>query len=425
MVEIKSNSLVREKSASSFGSLFSGGNCSSYGPSVNSSLAYELCQKSAVIGDVVDRIGSAHAAITPVLIEKGTNKIISDPKDHPLLELLDNPGMRQKYRRFAYESMKSFLLTGEVYPVISGNVNYEPLDLVVRPANKVQLNGMSDELHSILMTSAGKQTQYSQRLNIKKRSLTFQAGNELSETIQIMKEQRAEGLGGLSPLEQIYYEVITSIYGNKHNSNLLKNSTRPGGLWSPKEPMTQDGYKLFRDEIRDKFQGPGNAGKNIVAPQPVEYVNFLLKTQEMDFINMLDRFETSIYSRYQIPLPLVKAGTMTMGNFSQAAESFYDYAVIPRTSFIFSELGQFLLLRYKGGDRYILGVDERSIPALKERLYKRAKLMSETYIFSDNEMRAETGREALGPEGDVVNKPATLIPSVEDDDYTEDNIDRE
>ena len=66
-----------------------------------------------------------------------------------------------------------------------------------------------------------------------------------------------------------------------------------------------------------------------------------------------------------------------------------------------------------------MSVDERDISALKERMMERAKTMAETFVFSDDEIRTEAGRESREG-GSAIYKPATYTPTGEDS-YTDDN----
>lgn len=385
-------------------------------------IAYWLYEKSDCVADAVGRISWAFEQMDPVLIDVKTNDVIDD---HPLLTLLDTPGPMQSGSSLMFELMVSFLITGECYPIAIGNTSFEPIALYTIKANKISLvEGVDGWLESIIASANYDQNKYNRQLVSKRSTWIYQRRDNLAETIQILIQRRKEGLRAQSPLDTIYYQACTKYFGNMHNSSIVKQGSRPGGLWSPdgKASFNQDQYEAFQNEINTKFSGPSVAGRNIVSPVAVKYENFLLNTRDMDFINLIEQSGVDVYNQYKIPLPLVSKDTMTLNNFQKATEALYDFAVLPPAKFLLKQIGKFLLSRYKNSENLVLGVNEKQLQALKERLYQRAKSMRESSVFSDNEIRNETGYESLGIDGDIVYKPSTLVPSGQDDDYLEDQI---
>lgn len=421
-MEIKSGSSItlETKSDSAYVDYILSGQ-TGVGAYLSPSYAYWLWGNSDTIGDACDRIAWAFQQITPALRDKNTGEYIVSENEHPLLKLLNNPGFRMSGDRFRYELMTSLLISGETYPIVDGNVNFEPSSLYTIGANKTSLlEGGDGWLQSIQFTKTSN-TKIYDRQSIPKRNMwVYQTYDKLSETIQILTQNEKDGVRGQSPLQRVYYQAITKYYGNVHNATLMQNGSRPSGLWSPKgEPMTSTNYENLKNEIRANMIGISNSGKNLISPVPVEYKNLLLNPRDMDFIKLIENSRTEIYTQYQIPLPLVLSSTMTMSNYQNSISAFYDMSVLPRARFLYNQLGRFLLPRYKDGNRFELVIDEKEIPALKDRLFERAKKMRDVYVYSENEIRSATGYESL-EEGDVIYKPATLIP-VEDDDYTLDN----
>ncbi len=388
------------------------------------SLAFWLWEKSDTVGDACDRISTAFQSIIPALRDKATGEYLTKPGDHPFLELLSNPGFSMDSAQLKYSLMTSYLVTGNCFPILKGNVNFDPIELHTISANKANLipNGRN-QLETINFTDNEDPNLYTIQKIPKRKTAVYQAESQLSETMQVMMTKRRWGVEAQSPLDRIYYQTMTKYYGNIHNTGLMKNGSRPGGLWSPGDgPLSQTQYESFKQEIEEKFSGPGAAGRNIVAPRPVKYENFLLNPRDMDFIKLIEVDRTEIYNTYQIPLALVSEKVMTMSNFENSMTAFYDLAVLPRAAFILKRLGDFALPRYKDGDRYELCYNEKELPALKSRMFDRAKVMREVSAFSENEIRTETGYEGIGTEGDLIYKPANLVLSGEDDDYTDDNI---
>ena len=383
---------------------------------LSSSMAYWMLGVSDSVHDAVSRIAWAFAQIRPMLQDKDSGEYV---KDHPALALLETTDMRFNEDQVKFEMMVSYCLTGECYPAITGNVKYEPISLYHYPANNISLSqGTDGYIATIIANYQNVVKNYNRAINPRFKTYVFETDDKLNQIMQIINNRKRNYLRAQSPLEGVYYQTITKYYGNMHNSSIVKNASRPGGLWSPTDgPMSQDIYESFKKEVRENFSNPTNAGRNIIAPRPVKYENLMnaSTTRDMDFIKLIENSRNEIYSAYQIPLPLVSASTMTMNNYEIAISAFYDMAVIPRAKFIYKQLGDFILSRYVDGNRYRLVIDERTLPALKDRLFERSKMMRDVGAYSENEIRSESGYESIGEAGDKIYKPAMLIPSGDED----------
>lgn len=414
-------SIEQKQSSPYVQEILSGGTYSAYDYyRLSPYMAFWLWERSDSVGNAVDRICWAFQQMNPVLIDKKTNEHITD---HPFLELLNNPGPMQGDAPFLYQLMTSFLVAGECYPVAIGNPVSAPTALYTINSNHTSLVELNGWLDSIIMSANFDQNKYNRQEEKKRKIWIYRRENGLAETVQIYIQRQRSGLRALSPLQRIFYQAVTKFEGTRHNYGIVKNGSRPSGLWSPagNDTMSQEQYEAFKTEVRS-FTGPGNSGRNVVSPMPTKYENLILNTRDMDFIQLIEKSNIDVYNQYNIPLPLVLSNTMTQHNYQIATEALYDLAVLPPAKFLFKSLGKFLLPRYKDGDRYVLSINEKELPALKARLFRRVESMSKTYVFSDNEMRNEAGWESLGDDGNTIWKPSTYVPSGQDDDYTDDLI---
>lgn len=389
---------------------------------LDATTAFWLWENSDTIGDACDRICWAFEQLNPVLKDKKTSDYI---EDHPLIELIKNPGYKMTSDRLQFELMKSFLVAGECFPVLEGNVNYEPFGIYTLSANYVNLMQAPDGwLGMIRMGSEMDSDTYERQELTKRKTWVYQTKNKLKETVQILNSSKRNGIRGQSVLARVYFQALSKYYGNIHNTSILKNGSRPSGMFSPESQLSQGLYESFKKEVRENFTGAMNAGKNLVTPDKTKYTNLMLNPRDMDFLKLIESNRSEIYNIYQIPLPLVTTSTMTLNNYQNAICAFYDLSVLPRSKFLYKQLGNFLLGRYKDGDRYELVINEKELPALKERLFERAKKMRDVFVYSEDEIRTETGYESIGDEGNQIWKPANWVPAG-DDDYTDDIIRRE
>lgn len=379
--------------------------------------AFWMFEKSAIVKDAIKKIAMPFSDIMPALKNVETDEFLTKPADHPLLELLNNPSFDFDSTRLKYSLMTSFLISGAAYPIAGGNVGFEPASLDSMPANKAQLQpGRVDELSIIQFTSTN-QNQYKRQEIPKRKTVIFQTDSKLSETIQIALEYKSSGIQPLSPLESLYYQALMKYYGDKHNMNLVINAARPGGLWmsNEKEGMSQENFEALKIEVQKFVDSPG---RDIVSPAPVKYENFLLKPTDMDFAELIQSSKADIYNLYDIPLALVEKSAMTQSNYENSMLSLFDNAIIPRASYIFNRLGEFLLPRYRDGEKFILTFDKKSIAALKTRMLAEAETMRKVGSFEENEIRNVAGYENLDDKeaGETIYRAANLVTGEEIDD---------
>lgn len=383
--------------------------------------AYWLYAVSETVQDAVNRIAWAFSMIRPQLQNKITKEYVID---HPALDILELNDMRFNENQVKFEMMVSYLLTGETFPVLEGNVKYEPVGMFHYPANVCNVaQGTDGYIQTIIASYQNVISTFNRAIETpsyrRLKTYVFETENKLMQMMHILNNRKRNYLRAQSVLESVFYQATTKYYGNIHNSSIMEKASRPGGIWSPKDgAMSQPQYEAFKKEIRESMTGPSNAGANIIAPVPVNYNNLLLNQRDMDFAKMFTAYRTEIYGAFQIPLPLVTTETMTMSNYTKSIEAFFDMAVLPRAQFVFKNLGEFILARFKDGDKYRMVIDEREIPALKERLFARSQTMRNTFVFSQDEMRNECGYQKLGaPTGDIVYIPASYLEAGAKDEY--------
>ena len=395
--------------------------------SISPALSLILWEMSDAIYTAVDYIATPFSQMHYSLYDKKTKEYITGADEHPLLYLLDNPGYLMDSTELMYSIMTSFLTCGAGYPKAIGNVKYEPNELRQVYPNKVNLiPDHNNYIQGITFSDNEDSNYYVRQMIPKRKTAVYQAVNGMAETIQILKAKTRTGIQGTSPLSRVVHQVYSKYYGNQHNSSILKNGTRAGGVWMPGTDMNQNQYEAFINEIKTNFRGPQNAGRDVVAPVAVKYENFMLTPQDMDFFNLIDQSEKDIFKVYKIPMPLVSEKTMTMANMENSIMALFDLSVIPNSYIVLKRLGDFLLPRYKDGDRFELTFDEKTLPALRFRMMETAKKMREIQAYTDDEIRATTGHgDRPDGMGNMTFKQTTWMPDnldTEEDDLTGDDL---
>ena len=382
--------------------------------------AYWLFEISDAIFKSVDMICWAFSQINPVLQHKESLEIITD---HPILELENNPDPRIVKSALRYELMKSLCLTGEIFPVLYGNIKYEPVGIYHYPACNIDEMPGNDGYISEL-TATNYNNQKVLRRNLRDKKYVFQDSIGMTEIRHIYYSLKRNTLRAQSPLEQILYQVLTKHYGHIHNTAMVKNGNRPSGILSPKDTnMRDDQYMVFKENVKNTLSDPVNAGECITSPQPIDYINLMLSTKDMDFALLLSESKVDIYNQFSIPLPLVLKETMTLNNYGEAIKALFDFAVLPKASFIWENYGEYLLSRYEDGKELRFFIDERQLAPLRERLLARAKDLRMIESFSEDEIRNSVGFESLSNgAGNVIYRSAGKIPYSNEDVYFNDRI---
>jgi HK97 family phage portal protein len=376
--------------------------------------AYNYYTEIPALGTAVDIVAWAFLQIPPVLRNRETGEILHKAKDHALLNLLAHPGRINTGQTLAYDMIKSFLLCNEVYPVAVGTFKSEPVELYILKPNYVTSDEGDDGWVQTLDATAHNQSRrYVRDTKLNPYMWTFTHKNE--QTVQFSTSRIGDTYRGDSVLNAIQRNLDLVKYGLGHNVGLLENGGRPSGLFSPSQgtSLSKHLYKDFINQISKMFRGFQNAGRIIAAPIPVDYKNFMTTNRDMDFAKLLEQSRNEIFARYGIPLPYISEKVMTMSNFTEASTAVYDSAVLPRAKFIYRQLGEFLLPRYKDGSKFELGINETKLPALQQRLADRLRQMYETHTFTVNERRSVTGLGSIDG-GDTLYLPANLFPMGDD-----------
>jgi phage portal protein BeeE len=388
---------------------------------LSATMAYYLFAAVDCVHNAITIVSDEFSQIRPVLQDKKTKEYVLE---HEALSLIESNDMRWNESQVKKELMISFMAGGEAFPVIGGNVNYDPVSFRHYPANTVSvMQGSDGYIQTIIGSYQNVITTYNRAIDTMayKNGLNtylFEDQIQLNQMMHIISNRRRNYLRAQSDLESVYYQALMKFYIGMHNTGIVKNGSRPSGKWSPDGgALSQDQYKAFKSAIQEGLSGPPNSGKNIILNGPTKYENLLITSRDMDFVNLMKTSAVDVYNAYRIPLPLVTTETMTLDNYRQAIYMLYDLAVLPKAKFMFKNLGDFILARYKDGNRFRMVLDEREIPALKQRLFERGQSMRNIFAFTEDEIRAEAGYVAREDgKGDTIYIPATYIDSGKGDE---------
>lgn len=372
-------------------------------------------EQVAPLADAIDMIVGAASQITPFLQNQEENQFI---RSGDILDLLKNPNADKTYDEFAGTSLLNLLLFGNSYILATGVDSQRPPKelFCINPALVSPVQDNSNYYPDrYIVTESNQSTSYERTETSFGVQYLASNGNELwhikrltSNTNQITGDSAA--LAIRSELEQYLRSGL-------HNTSLLKNGFNANTIVFLKDDLSQDEYERICQNIRNWYSGQDNAGRAFVSNGIEKIESLALTSKDMDFLKLRIKNEQTIYSKLNIPLPLVTPENMTLANMETAQFWFYDGAVLPVLKKFLAELTLFLGKRFDL-DGLRLWYDENEIGPIIIRKTEVALNQSKIGVLTINEIRASLGYEPLDG-GDVLLGPAASVP-VAQDVFTED-----
>lgn len=373
--------------------------------------ALALYDKSTAVSIPVNMVADAFASIVPVIQVDGDE--ILDV--HPVLDLLNNPSPFYS-RTLLFEMLgKDYLVTGETELVALGGVNRPPLELQPISPKNVSVNEASGGINGAFIV-AGNTLAGNYVINrTRGRVRYFDGGLREIKQIRNYSTHNNALLRGQSPLVSASKEALQHIKGGDHNISLLNNGGRVSLVFHFDADLNKDEFEETKARVKEQYGGTSKAGMIGVTSGGKLSINEMgTNNKDMDFANLQQMAQRAVALQYKVPLPLLTTDASTFNNYKEARAALYMDAVLPLADRIFNGLTELLMSRY-GLDPnvYKITYDRTRITALVTIALEELKLRKDINIESDNELRASIGR---GPYkgGDVVLKPANLIPAGQD-----------
>lgn len=370
--------------------------------------AMQFYRQASSVATAVDTIAQEIENIKPVIEDKETGQIISKS---PVLDLLSNPNSTDPYHRFIGDMARHYLLTHDAFVYAAGSVNRPPIEIWATKPQVINVNCAEDDYPTSYNISqgVGKGDYRRKRMRGKWR---YYDGS-LKEVFRIRGfTSRIDHAYSDSPLEAAALEARQQILGRHHNLKLLENGGRLSLVAVFGDTLTQEQHDERRLHLNEQFAGSANAGKiGVISSQDLELKEFGTTNKDMDYSNLDQMAREAIFLRYKIPLPLVSQDASTFNNMEQAVYHLYDMAVLPTFKVLASGLTSFLFPRFDiDTSRYRLTYNPEDISALQTRRLDELKKRVDMGLETDNELRAFLPNRTPIEGGDVIYKPATMVP---------------
>lgn len=378
------------------------------GGAATASSALALYEQSTAVSIPINMVADAYSVLEPILIQDGVKRI----RTHPVLDLLSDPSPYFSQELFLEMVAKEYLITGYATFVALGGTSRPPLEIQPVSVKNVTiseaLGGVPGPIQIGGNTLNGV---YSPK--VRNHTLRYMDGRLRELTlIRNYSTKNNSLLRGQSPLLAASKEVRQHILGGSHNVSILEKGGRISLIFHFDADMDDEDFEEAKDRVRDQYGGSGNAGEiGVTAGGALDIKEVGVNNRDMDFAVLQKMAVKAVTLQYHVPLPLVTDERQTLNNYREGKLALYDDAVLPLAKRLFGALSYSLLPRYGLDPRRIkLTYDPEQVSALVSRRTEEIKKRASIGIESDNELRGLIGRENYDG-GDVILKPASLIPA--------------
>lgn len=361
------------------------------------------------LSTAVDMIADQIQAVDLKVYDKA-NKVYLD--DHPVLSLLSSPNPFSSRPEFIHRVVTSWLVTGNIYFVISQMPGGEPIEIYNHLPQEVTCEKNQRDCYASLyrttMCGAASGTFVRKEVD---GWIAFINPLNNQELYHVRNTSMSENwrLHGLSKLNSIAYELTLYVLGTLYNQAFLKNQGRPSGAFSPRDMITDDQQAQLSEQIAAAMEGAHNAGRTLIMPVGMDYTEMSKTAREMEYSELLRMTVEAVYNRFNIPLALVQSSSLSLANMETAMTQLYTKAVLPVIDRITYELTRFLMPKYDDSENLCIWYDKREISALIPLQIEKLKAEKELDALSTNEIRQELNRDPVFG-GDDVLAPANMVP---------------
>jgi HK97 family phage portal protein len=206
---------------------------------------------------------------------------------------------------------------------------------------------------------------------------------------------------GLGPVEVAARGIDISNLADNWNAKLVQNDMRPSGVFTTKDQLTDAQFSRLKDEIKEEYSGPQNAGKPLLLEQGLAWQSIIMSPKDLDWLNSNKITTRRICSVFGVAPELVgDSEAKTYSNYQEARRALYTETVLPYMYMLRDELNNWLMPMY--GNGATLEIDEDRIPVFVEEREKKYLFLGPVDWLTINEKREMCGFDSIGPDGDVV-----------------------
>lgn len=359
----------------------------------------ESYMKNVISFRCIDIIAKSLASI-PWELYREVNGERVEIDQHEMKDLLKRPNPKS--------SWFFLMLQGAAYFPIAGNVYFEKVQLESGPnRGKVkELYCLRPDRMTIHTTEDGIISRYEYKVNGKSVFYEVDPLTGRSDILHIKSFHPLDDWYGLATTEPVAREIDSSNEATDFNKNLLENRAVPGMVFIHKENLSDDQFKRLEKQLKDKYSGGVNAGKNMILEGTDDVRPYGFTPAEMDFIESNRELSRRISYGYGVPPQLIGIpGDNTYSNYQEARLAFWEDTIIPLGQHFIGEFNNWLFPESDMFYGYVLD-NIAALATKREKLWESAQ---NSDFLTINEKREMVGFEAIEG-GDVILVPATMLP---------------
>lgn len=341
------------------------------------SLAREGYMRNPIVHRAVRMISEAASAV-PWLVYQGATEL----NDHPLLDLLARPNLRQAGSAFLEALYGQLLLSGNAY-----------VELIGQAEGARELHLLRPDRVTVASDASGWPVALDYREGAGRRRIALGVG-EAGGAAHLTLFHPLDDHYGFAPLEAALIALDTHNAAGRWNKALLDNSARPSGalIYAPKEggELSDDQFERLKGELEDRYSGPARAGRPLLLQGGLDWKAMGLTPKDMDFIEAKHSASRDIALAFGVPPMLLGIpGDNTYANYQEANRAFYRLTVLPLVGRTLKDVSAWLAPIF--GDDLRLWYDADGIDGLSvEREALWARVNAAGFLTEDEK------REAVG-----------------------------
>ncbi|CAO5674885.1 MAG: hypothetical protein HEEMFOPI_00140 [Holosporales bacterium] len=306
-------------------------------------------------------------------------------ENHPLLNLLKTPNLKQADASFREELISHLLINGNAYIFKTCSQNGAPLELHILRPDRVQ----------ILKNESSIPEGYIYQIGEKKYTFLMDPLSGACQVLHLKFFNPLDDWYGMAPLEAALKAIDQHNAVGDHNLALLQNGGRPSGAFIVKPSeygsiLSDRQRESLSKDLKEAYEGASNAGRVLFLEGDFDWKEMGLNLKDLDYIDGKNLSSREIAQAFGVPPMLVGVpGDATFANYKEARYHLWEDTILPLMDLLVSELNKWLCPHYNT-DLHI-SYDADRIPALSLRRESSWAKIAEVDFLTINEKRHAVG----------------------------------
>lgn len=352
-----------------------------------------MCKEGYVLNQVVYRCVKMIADGAASAEWKVYDRNGKELKNHPALDLIAKPNMKNSRKHFIEGIVSYYLLNGNAYiEKTQFNNRGNPVNLFTHRPDRMEIEA----------TKKGRVTAFVHSHNGAKTTFPVDTLGR-SNICHLKSFHPLNELYGMAALEAAALATDQHNNANKHNLALLQNGAAPSAAFLYNKRPTDEIMDRIEEEVNSKYSGANNAGRPLIlAGGDVKYQALGMTPRELDFMESQRENARAICNAFGTPHELIITGSSTYNNKAEAKLSLWEETIIPILDMLRDEFFPWVAEAFAGSN-IRFDYDLNDITALIPRRSERKDRIIKDWtsgVITRNEARDMLGYDMDAKLGD-------------------------